>query len=49
LSVNTITNKQRHTASMRLRVEVPDLGALSKLVERIERLNNVISAQRVSD
>ena len=49
LSVNTLTNKHRNTASMRLRVEVPNLGALSKLLERIERLHNVISAQRLSD
>lgn len=49
LSVNTLTNKHRNTASMRLRVEVPNLGALSKLLERIERLHNVICAQRLSD
>mgnify|MGYP005848557899 CR=1 FL=1 len=49
LSVNTLTNKHRNTASMRLRVEVPNLGALSKLLERIERLHNVVSAQRLSD
>lgn len=48
LSVNTATNRHRNTASMRLRVEVPNLGALSQLLERIERLHNVISAQRPS-
>jgi GTP pyrophosphokinase len=49
LTINTQTNKQTHTATMRLRVEVPDLGSLSKLLERIDRLRNVISAVRVSE
>jgi GTP pyrophosphokinase len=49
LSINTQTNKKRNTATMRLRVEVPDLGSLSKLLERINRLKNVISAVRVSE
>jgi GTP pyrophosphokinase len=34
---------------MRLRVEVPDLGSLSKLLERINRLKNVVSAMRLSE
>jgi len=49
LSVNTQTNKNRNTATMRLRVEVPDLGSLSKLLERINRLKNVVSALRLSE
>ncbi|MEZ5504065.1 MAG: ACT domain-containing protein [Halioglobus sp.] len=49
LTINTQTNKQTNTATMRLRVEVPDLGSLSKLLERIDRLNNVLSAVRVSE
>jgi GTP pyrophosphokinase len=49
LSINTQTNKKRNTATMRLRVEVPNLGSLSKLLERINRLNNVVSAIRVSE
>jgi GTP pyrophosphokinase len=49
LTINTQTNKKSHTATMRLRVEVPNLGSLSKLLERINRLNNVISARRVSE
>ena len=49
LSINTYTNRQSNTATMQLRVEVPDLGSLSKLLERIERLKNVISVHRVSD
>ena len=49
LTINTQTNRETHTATMRLRVEVPDLGSLSKLLERIDRLKNVVSAARVSD
>ena len=49
MSINTQTNQKRNTATMRLRVEVPDLGSLSKLLERINRLKNVVSAVRVSE
>jgi GTP pyrophosphokinase len=49
LTINTQTNKETNTATMRLRVEVPDLGSLSKLLERIERLKNVVSAVRLSE
>jgi len=49
LSINTQTNKRSNTATMRMRLEVPNLGALSKLLERINRLKNVISAQRLSE
>ncbi|QIB64476.1 GTP diphosphokinase [Kineobactrum salinum] len=48
LAINTSTNKKKHTATMRLTVEVPDLGALSKLLERIDRLSNVVSVARVT-
>lgn len=49
LSINTQTHRKTNVATMRLRVEVPNLAALSKLLERISRLKNVVSAQRVSD
>lgn len=49
LSINTQTNIKRHTATMRLRVEVPDLNSLSRLLERLNRLNNVVSAARLMD
>jgi GTP pyrophosphokinase len=49
LSINTQTNKNRNTATMRLRVAVPNLGSLSKLLERINRLKNVVSATRLSE
>ncbi|MEP1470259.1 MAG: GTP diphosphokinase [Halieaceae bacterium] len=48
LAINTQSNKKQHTATMRLRVEVLNLGSLSKLLERINRLKNVISTTRVS-
>ncbi|MEM1155989.1 MAG: GTP diphosphokinase [Pseudomonadota bacterium] len=49
LSINTQTNKNKHTATMRLLVEVPNLVSLSKLLERINRLKNVVSARRLSE
>jgi GTP pyrophosphokinase len=49
LTISTQTNKNRNTATMRLRVEVPNLGSLSKLLERINRLKNVVSAARLSE
>jgi len=49
LMINTQTRKSDNTAAMRLRIEVPGVDALSRLLERIERLNNVITARRVSD
>ncbi|MDJ0879356.1 MAG: GTP diphosphokinase [Halieaceae bacterium] len=48
LSINTSTSSQ-HIATMRLRVEVPDLGFLGKLLNRISGLNNVMSARRLSE
>ena len=49
LTSNTQPNKQTQFATMRLRVEVPDLGSLSKILQRIDRLKNVVSVARVSD
>lgn len=48
LSIETQTNRKAHAAAMRLTVEVGDLGSLAKLLERLNRLKNVISARRVS-
>ncbi|TGD74669.1 GTP diphosphokinase [Mangrovimicrobium sediminis] len=49
LAINTMSHRKTNTATMRLRVEVPNLASLSKLLERINRLHNVISAARVSE
>jgi GTP pyrophosphokinase len=48
LSIQTQTNRKAHAATMRLTVEVGDLGSLGKLLERLNRLKNVISARRLS-
>jgi GTP pyrophosphokinase len=48
ISIETQTNRKTHAAVMRLTVEVGDLGSLSKLLERLNRLKNVISARRLS-
>jgi len=48
LSIETQTNRKAHAAAMRLTVEVGDLGSLAKLLERLNRLKNVISARRLS-
>ncbi|MFK7828385.1 MAG: GTP diphosphokinase [Congregibacter sp.] len=48
LSIQTQTNKKAHAATMRLTVAVGDLSSLSKLLERLNRLKNVISARRLS-
>jgi len=47
LAINTLSNKNTHTATMRLTVEIADLGSLAKLLERLNRLKNVISATRL--
>jgi GTP pyrophosphokinase len=48
LGIATQSNKKTHTATMRLTVEVQDLGSLSRLLERLNRLKNIISAVRLS-
>ncbi len=49
LSINTSTDRSEHVATMRLRVEVPDLGFLARLLNRIGSLNNVMSARRIGE
>ncbi|MFT7288585.1 MAG: GTP pyrophosphokinase [Halieaceae bacterium] len=48
LSIQTQSNRKQHSATMRLTVEVGNLGSLSKLLERLNRLKNVISARRLN-
>ncbi|MEM7503135.1 MAG: TGS domain-containing protein, partial [Pseudomonadota bacterium] len=45
-SVQTESNKKTLEASMRLRVTVPDLPALSRVIARLEQLPNVIGVRR---
>lgn len=47
MQVNTRTDKQAGTASMQLEVEVDSFHSLSRVLEKISRLNNVIEARRV--
>lgn len=47
MQVNTRSDKQKGTASMQLEVEVDSFHALSRVLEKISRLNNVIEARRV--
>lgn len=47
MQVNTRSDKQSGTASMKLEVEVDSFHALSRVLEKISRLNNVIEARRV--
>jgi GTP pyrophosphokinase len=48
LAIQTQTIKKTNAATMRLTVEVGDLTSLSKLLERLNRLKNVISARRLT-
>ena len=49
LGIQTQSNRKSHTATMRLTVEVQNLGSLSRLLERLNRLKNISSAVRLSE
>jgi len=49
LGIQTQSNQKSHTATMRLTVEVQNLGSLSRLLERLNRLKNISSAVRLSE
>jgi GTP pyrophosphokinase len=49
LGIQTQSNRKTHTATMRLTVEVQNLGSLSRLLERLNRLKNISSAVRLSE
>lgn len=46
IAVNTRTNKSTHTAHLTLTLEVPDIATLSKVLDRIDRLPNIIEVRR---
>lgn len=48
LAIQTQTNRSTFGVTMRLTVEVGNLGSLSKLLERLNRLKNVMSARRLT-
>lgn len=49
MSVNTQSHADGSTASMKLRAQIRDLQSLGHLLDRLSRLNNVISAVRQRD
>lgn len=48
MEVNTRTDKSAGTATINLQVEVDSFPVLSRVLEKISRLNNVIEARRVA-
>ncbi len=49
IAVNTQSNKQDHTATMRLTIEITGLESLGALLLKLSRLPNVINAERVKE
>lgn len=49
LSMNTLSEQENHTALIRFTVEVSELGALSRLLHRIDQLPNVLNVYRERD
>ena len=48
-AVHTSTDDARHTARLRMTLDIPDLTRLSRVLARIEQLANVIEAHRRQD
>lgn len=46
IAVNTITDKKRHIASMTLTLEISDLDELSRILQKIDALPNVLDVKR---
>lgn len=46
IAVNTITDQKRHIASMTLTLEINDLDELSRLLQKIDALPNVLDVKR---
>lgn len=46
LAVNTLSNKEDNTASMKLTIEITGLDALGRLLSRISQLPNIIEVHR---
>ncbi|MAK92724.1 MAG: GTP diphosphokinase, partial [Oleibacter sp.] len=47
IAVNTLSNQGQHTANMKITVEVDSLERLARLMNKINKLPNVITARRV--
>ena len=46
LSLNTVTNKDENTATMRVTVEISSLEQLARLLAQIRNLPNIIDVRR---
>ncbi len=46
IEVNTLTDKDRHVARMRLTLEIPDVDTLSRVLALIDRVPNVAEVRR---
>jgi GTP pyrophosphokinase len=46
IEVNTLTDKDRHMAHLRLTLEIPDLDTLSRVLALIDRVPNVVEVRR---
>jgi GTP pyrophosphokinase len=46
IAVNSLSDKEQHTAAMHLTVEVVDLYQLSRVLARIHQVPNVTEARR---
>ncbi len=46
-AINTLSDNRDHTANMRLTMEVPDIDTLSRVLTRINQLQNVRSVRRL--
>lgn len=49
ISMNTVTDTANHTATMKIRLEISDLAALSDLFSRLNGLPNVVSVARIQE
>ncbi|AKH69514.1 (p)ppGpp synthetase, RelA/SpoT family [Spongiibacter sp. IMCC21906] len=49
ISMNTVTDAEKHLANMSIRLEISDLAALSGLFNRLNSLPNVISVERIRE
>ena len=48
MSVNTITNKDKHTADMRLTLEIHNIEELVRILARLNNMPNIINTERLS-
>jgi GTP pyrophosphokinase len=48
-AINTYSDRNTNTAHMKLRVEVDSIEVLSRVLAKLDQLDNVISAQRVRE